>query len=310
MDALRAKFALAENAETTLEANPGTVSLRYLQKLRQIGFNRLSFGVQSAHPRDLHLLERTHDFYDVIRAVRWARQAEFKNLSLDLIFGLPEQPLSRWQETVKRALDLHPEHLSLYALTIEQGTPLGHWAARGLVPLPDPDLAADMYAWAREFLAANGFVHYEISNWAQPGRACLHNLQYWRNLPYFGAGAGAHGYIEKKRYANVLGIQAYLRRLHKPTVRFPAAVSRREITRDEAMQETMMLGLRLTEEGVSEDAFAMRFGAAMQDVFSREINELLSLGLLEWVEKENTRILRLTSHAYFLSNRVFRCFVD
>ena len=310
MDALRAKFTWSSNIEISLEANPGTVSATYLQALRQMGFTRISFGVQSAHPADLHLLERTHDFWEVIRAVKWARQAGFENLSLDLIFGLPEQPLSRWQDTVKRALELHPEHLSLYALTIESGTPLGHWAARGLVPLPDSDLAADMYVWASEFLAQNGYIQYEISNWAKAGRACRHNLQYWRNLPYFGFGAGAHGYIDRIRYANVLSIPAYLRRLQKPSSRFPAAVSRKEISRREAMQETMMLGLRLTEEGVAEDAFAARYGETMSAVFSAEIEELLALGLVEWAGEPKKRRLRLSPHAYFLSNQVFRRFVN
>ena len=138
--------------ETSLEANPGTVTLDSLRDLRRIGFNRISFGVQSAHPDELRQLERIHDFFDVIQSVKWARQAGFDNLNLDLIYGLPEQTLSRWQDSLRRAVDLGPEHLSLYALTIEHGTPFGRWAARGLLPMPDPDLAADMYEWAGEYL--------------------------------------------------------------------------------------------------------------------------------------------------------------
>jgi oxygen-independent coproporphyrinogen-3 oxidase len=166
------------------------------------------------------MLERAHNFLDVIEAVTAARKAGFDRYSngvnLDLIYGLPEQTLSTWQTTVKRILDLHPEHISAYALTLEHGTPFGRWSAKGLLPLPDPDLAADMYEWASETLEANGYVQYEISNWAKdlgsngaeqtrnlyqnPSFACRHNLQYWRSLPYFAFGAGAHGYINGYRY--------------------------------------------------------------------------------------------------------------
>jgi len=165
--AIREKFDVLFNAETSLEANPGTISLAYLLDLRNLGFNRLSLGVQSAHADELRQLERSHNFCDVIEAVKWARMAGFDNLNLDLIYGLPEQTLSSWQDSLRRAVDLAPEHLSLYALTLEHGTPFGRWAARGRMPSPDPDLAADMYEWAGEYLAAQGYIQYEISNWAK-----------------------------------------------------------------------------------------------------------------------------------------------
>jgi oxygen-independent coproporphyrinogen-3 oxidase len=164
MDALRAAFTFIPNLEASLEANPGTTSLEFLHQIRAAGLNRLSFGVQSANPDELHLLERAHDFFDVIQSVKWARQAGFNNLNLDLIYGLPEQTLDRWQNTVKRIIDLHPEHVSAYALTLEYGTPFGRWSSKGLLPTPSPDLAADMYEWAGEYLEENGYVQYEISN--------------------------------------------------------------------------------------------------------------------------------------------------
>ncbi len=309
MDALRANFDLLPDAEISLEANPGTLSEKYLQELYSAGFNRISFGVQSAHPDDLLLLERIHDFLDVIESVKWARQAGFKNISLDLIFGLPEQSLQRWQNTLKSALNLNPEHLSIYALTIEEGTPFGHWAERGMLPLPDPDLAADMYEWASEFLAKNGYMQYEISNWAKPNRECLHNLQYWRNLPYLGFGAGAHGYATGTRYSNILGIQTYVKRLATSSAKkfplSPATFSYEKIDIETEMNEMMMLGLRLTQEGVSAKTFQIRFGRTLQDVFSEEIDKLITLGFLEW-QKE---ILRLTPRARLLGNQVFRRFV-
>ena len=309
MDALRANFDLLPDAEISLEANPGTLSEKYLQELYSAGFNRISFGVQSAHPDDLLLLERIHDFLDVIESVKWARQAGFKNISLDLVFGLPEQSLQRWQNTLKSALNLNPEHLSIYALTIEEGTPFGHWAERGMLPLPDPDLAADMYEWASEFLAKNGYMQYEISNWAKPNRECLHNLQYWRNLPYLGFGAGAHGYATGTRYSNILGIQTYVKRLATSSAKkfplSPATFSYEKIDIETEMNEMMMLGLRLTQEGVSAKTFQIRFGRTLQDVFSEEIDKLITLGFLEW-QKE---ILRLTPRARLLGNQVFRRFV-
>lgn len=327
---IRSSFNLAPEAEISLEANPGTVSLDALRDLRALGFNRLSLGVQSAHPDELRQLERIHDYFDVIEAVTWGRQAGFENLNLDLIFGLPEQSLERWQATVKLILGLHPEHLSLYALTVEHGTPYGRWARRGLMSLPDPDSAADMYEWAGEALDAEGFEQYEISNWAKPGWECRHNLQYWRGRPYLGFGAGAHGWAGGLRVANVLRIRNYIERMQTSLppskIHFPlspATMNQTSISRYVEMQETMMTGLRLTHEGVSAGDFADRFGIPMRDVFGRKIDELISLGLLEWVSDEPcegldpslrsgqafARLIRLTKRGRLLGNQVFMRFV-
>ncbi len=308
----------ADNVETSLEANPGTVTLVSLQGLRQAGFNRISFGVQSAHPEELRQLERIHDFFDVIESVKWARQAGFHNLNLDLIYGLPEQTLPRWQDSVRRAVDLNPEHLSLYALTIEPETPFGRWAERGLLPLPDPDLAADMYEWVSDYLEGQGYEQYEISNWARPGFQCRHNLQYWRNEPYLGFGAGAHGCANGLRISNVLRIKTYIEHMtgsrQIPSLNFPlspATVTQTHISLRVEMQETLMLGLRLTRAGVSGEIFQARFGAELPEVFGKEIDELVKLGLLEWVEpvSEVSRVLRLTRRGRLMGNQVFMRFV-
>src|SRR5512142_1518812 len=223
LDAIRACFRLDEGAEVTIEANPGTVTKAGLSELRQAGINRISFGAQSANGEELRMLERAHSFLEVMEAVTSARSAGFDNLSLDLIYGLPAQQLATWQTTVRRVLDLRPEHLSAYALTLEHGTPFGRWSSRGLMSAPDPDAAADMYEWASDAFAAVGYEQYEISNWArnvqpmrgslEPALACRHNLQYWRALPYLGLGAGAHGYANGYRYSNVLRIKTYIERL-------------------------------------------------------------------------------------------------
>lgn len=330
MDALRATFALASDLEATIEANPGTTSPEFLHQIRAAGINRLSFGVQSANPDELHMLERAHDFFDVIESVKWARQAGFDNLNLDLIFGLPEQTLVRWQNTVKRIVDLGPEHISMYALTLEHGTPFGRWSARGLLPTPSPDLAADMYEWADEFLVLNGYVQYEISNWAknvERSYECRHNLQYWRNLPYLGFGAGAHGFANDIRYSNVLRIKTYIERMSdapysKADSRIsnfefpltPAVVNHHFLTQREQMQETMLTGLRLTHEGVSDAAFRERFGMGIAEAFPKEVKELLRLGLLEWTKETSeagaaSEVLRLTKHGRLLGNQAFMRFV-
>jgi oxygen-independent coproporphyrinogen-3 oxidase len=306
-------FHLTSDAEISLEANPGTVTLDSLSDLHSLGFNRISLGVQSANPFELRQLERTHDYFDVIDAVSWARRAGFDNLNLDLIFGLPEQTMALWQNSIKLVLDLLPEHLSLYALTVEHGTPFGRWAEHGLLSVPDPDAAADMYEWAGDTLESAGFEQYEISNWAHSGRKCLHNLQYWRNLPYLGFGAGAHGCANGLRISNVLRIKTYLDHLQpgrsfaNSTFPFsPATVNQTPISKRVEMQETMMTGLRLTHEGVSADGFAARFGVQMHDVFREEVDELIGFELLEWAGP----VLRLTKHGRLLGNQVFMRFVD
>ncbi len=331
--ALREAFRLTPDCEITLEANPGTVDAHYLAGLRALGVNRLSFGVQSSHAWELKLLDRLHTFEDVVAAVRLARAAGFdrgsRGLNLDLIFALPHQTLERWQATVLRALDLEPEHLSLYALSLENGTPLRSWVQRGLLPIPDPDLAAEMYTYASETLAARGYRQYEISNWSldvgspapEAGRTssgirsltsdfrCRHNLQYWRNLPYLGFGAGAHGSAAGWRYSNVLAPAAYIARLRDGAPQdfpfSPAAVDRLRVSREDAMGETMMLGMRLVGEGVSETGFQARFGVGLEAAFGRPLRHLRALGLIAW----DAGGARLTPGGRLLGNRVFREFV-
>jgi oxygen-independent coproporphyrinogen-3 oxidase len=343
-------FSLSD-PEITIEANPGTVSLSDLRDMRSLGINRISFGVQSANPFELRMLERQHSYFDVVNAVTWARKAGFDNLNLDLIYGLPLQTLDDWSATLKLALGLAPEHFSLYALTMEHGTPFGRWSARGLMPVPDPDLAADMYEWAEETLEAAGYQQYEISNWAvdrrprtvddpsstvysipfgdrPPSRACVHNLQYWRGLPYLAAGAGAHGYVNGYRYSNVLRIKTYIDRLVTDLWSLvtdfpltPATVNHHRQTLQDDMGEFMLTGLRLTREGVSAQTFRERFGQEMNDVFGNEIKDLIRLGLLEWVDSplppeegagevpHSGMRARLTRRGRLLGNQVFMRFV-
>jgi len=307
-------FDLRAEGEITLEANPGTVNLRYLQDIQALGINRISFGMQSSHPDDLRLLERQHNHLDVIQAVAWAREADIQNISLDLIFGLPGQSYERWQSILQQADGLSPEHLSLHALTIEHGTPLYKRWGKGLIPLVDEDLAADMYEFGMEYLEQAGFVQYEISNWARSDPegglyACTHNMHYWSGLPYFGFGAGAHGFVYGHRSMNIGGIKPYIERciMGKP-IHFPGGPSNRRLIAIDPftqMQEMMMVGLRLTLTGVSDDDFQARFGKPMTTVFGEEISRLEKTGLIEWIGNN----LRLTRRGRMLGNQVFMQFV-
>ncbi len=304
-----------------MEANPGTLTKLYLSDLVSLGINRLSLGVQSTHTAELRLLERQHTFLDVLQSVTWARQAGLNNLNLDLIFGIPEQELDSWQCTIKLVTDLAPEHLSLYALTIEQGTPLAYWVDHGLLPKPDTDQAADMYEWVMEWLPAQGWNQYEISNWARDDTAgksfaCVHNLQYWRNLAYLGFGAGAHGYAEKVRTENVLSPITYIQCFKEFSSiegfafpRTPATRSLLPVDRTAEIAETMMMGLRLVEDGISDLAFTNRFGSSLEAVFHEPITRLSTQGLVEWFQRGEDRSLRLTPRGRLLGNRVFIEFI-
>lgn len=307
-------FKLSKSAEITLEANPGTVDRAYLADLNRIGVSRVSFGMQSSHPAELKLLDRLHDFPEVIHAVRDARLAGFDNINLDLIYGLPGQGMVHWQATVRRALELGPDHLSMYSLSLEYGTPMRHWVLGGLLPAPNPDLAAEMYEWADAELGRAGFRAYEISNWARRTdegalRVCRHNLHVWRNLPYLGFGAGAHGFAAGWRYANVRSPNAYIERIaHGGRMAFPCSPAvdwRESVDSQQNIENTMILGLRLVEEGVSKQAFALRTGRSLESVYGETIEGLRGDGLIDWQEER----LRLTRRGRLLGNQVFSRFL-
>jgi putative oxygen-independent coproporphyrinogen III oxidase len=207
---LRHDYAFAPDAEVTIEANPDTVDPTKLEGLLEAGFARLSMGAQSFDPRVLASLERLHDPASVRRAMHEARAAGFANVNLDLIYGADGERIESWDRTLREAVDLAPEHVSAYALTIEPSTPLGRKVQHGAVPPPDPDLQADMFELACEVLGDAGYQHYEVSNWAKPGFACAHNLGYWERRPYLGLGAGAHSYRDDRRWWNVRPPEEYL----------------------------------------------------------------------------------------------------
>ena len=318
LSSLHDAYFITEDCEISLEANPGTISKEYLAGLFSLGFNRLSLGVQSTDTFDLARLDRIHSIEDVLSGIYHARQAGFSNLNLDLIFGQPWQTLESWENSLRRAINLDPEHFSLYSLIIEPGTALDAWYQKGLIAMQDQDLEADMYESAMDLLAKAGYEQYEISNWAKNSAVkdfrCRHNLQYWTNRPYFGFGAGAHGYVEGMRTVNPPQIEDYIYRVmnfplqHERKRLFPAAISISEVDQNTQMRDFMMLGLRLVQEGVSVEVFAEEFGQDMTAVFEKEIDLLVKQGLIEWVQGGFNR-LRLTKRGIFVANQVFMHFV-
>ena len=322
MATISGSFALQDDAEITLEANPGDFTPDKLRHFLDAGVNRLSIGAQSFDDDLLSLLGRRHSADDAVEAYRMAHDAGFDDVSIDLMYGLPHQTIDHWRDTLARTGDLHPPHVSLYALTLEGGTPMENSVALGTLPTPDPDLAADMYAMAERDLGALGYRHYEISNWAADGKLGLHNIVYWRNEPYLGVGPGAHSSLAQHRFSNLKPPREYIKRLQDPSgsttalegvsedahaaIRSMPVVDTIEfIDRCLEMAETMMLGLRL-DTGVSVSEFETRFGASLLDVYRDELDELQPTGLVETVDGS----IRLTDKGRFLSNEVFVRFFD
>jgi oxygen-independent coproporphyrinogen-3 oxidase len=302
------QFSVEGSAEVTSEANPGTITLDYLHALHDLGVNRLSLGAQSFDETELAMLGRIHEAKDIDQTAEWARAAGFDNLNLDLIYGLPGQILDTWVHSLRRALTLEPEHISLYCLTVEEGTPLYNQVMTGGLSTPDPDLAADMYELADEWLAGAGYQQYEISNWSRLGYQCAHNLVYWRNCPYLGLGAGAHSSLGGRRWWNVRPVHTYIERMIEDVGTpwpSPAAQDGEVIDRTLEMAETMILGLRLTQAGVAESDFRQRFGVSLEEAYSDVIRDMQRLGLLMWTDGR----LCLTRRGRLLGNQVFAEFL-
>ena len=299
---LKLRFAVAPEAEISTEANPGTVDAAKLRALRQAGFNRLSLGVQSFSDDALRLLGRAHSAEEAKQAVAAARAAGFENLGLDLIYGLPGQTVTGWREDVEQALALRPDHLSAYGLSLEEGTPLAGEVQCGRLPTPEEGPYADMFELTHEMLTAAGYRHYEISNYALPGRECRHNRKYWAGDEYLGLGSSAHSHRGGLRWNNLPTPAVYTEWLSRgllPVERADALSARARVG------EMLMLGLR-TAEGVSEQAVAARTGLSPQVVYGDAIAELCEQGLL--IAEEGR--LWIPEEKWLLSNEVLAAFVE
>ena len=295
--ACRNAFAVDEEAEITLEANPGTLSFEQLKGLSAAGINRLSLGSQSFDAKLLETLGRIHTANEIVQALNNARAAGFTSINLDLMFGLPGQTMHQWKTTLDRALDLHPEHFSLYSLIIEEGTLFYTWTNEGRIIPGDEDLCADMYEYADERLQTEGYENYEISNWALPGHQSRHNLTYWQNLPYLGMGAGAHSLFGGRRFSNILDPQEYITLLK--TQQRPEAESEL-IDRVQEMSETAFLGLR-TAQGLHLPTFEERFAEPFSQFVGMRLRTVEEAGLLE----QEHDWIRLSKRGRLLGNEVF-----
>ncbi|MFC4766339.1 radical SAM family heme chaperone HemW [Effusibacillus consociatus] len=301
MNILNRFFRLAEGAEISVEANPGTVNLEKLRVLKEGGANRLSFGVQSFHDPILKKLGRLHDSLTVYHSYEKARQAGFSSINLDLMFGLPGQTIPIFEDSLRRIVELQPEHISAYSLKVEEGTPFAIWQERGKLQLPPEEEDLAMYQLLMDTLEAHGYQMYEISNFAKKDHDCRHNQVYWRNEPYLAAGAGAHGYVNDVRYVIQSSVPGYIETClsgKRPVV------EREEIPAEIQREDTMILGLRMIR-GVEHARFKERHGVDMHNVFGREIERFVQEGLLT----DNAEAVCLTKKALPIANEVFSGFL-
>jgi oxygen-independent coproporphyrinogen-3 oxidase len=288
---LRACFALRRDAEVTVEVNPDSLTAEKLAAFRKHGANRLSIGFQSLHDGHLRRLGRVHRARTALRSFSLAREAGFENISVDLMYAIPEQSLADWRRTIRRVTQLRPEHVSAYALTLEEGTPMQQDVAEGRVSLPSEDAVLAMADVGIELLEGAGYEHYEVSNFALPGRRSRHNQMYWRMEDCIGLGAGAHGYLDGCRWGNVGDPLEYMKRVRAGDD--PAAF-RETLPPKKALGEALMLGLRM-REGVELLQLQERFGIDPREHYEKELEDLQRLGLIELSDKR-LRVRRAGLH--------------
>jgi oxygen-independent coproporphyrinogen-3 oxidase len=296
LEAIGTRWAVRPDAEVTVECNPGDADLEKLRAFRRAGVNRLSIGVQSLDDRYLELLGRRHSAETAREAAGWARQAGF-NFNLDFMFGLPDQTLEHWDSTLQQAIREEPDHLSCYLLTVDERVPLGRDVARGRLTLPEDDDLAAMYDLTRSRLASAGYRQYEISNWAKPGRACRHNLTYWRDEAWIGLGAGAASSYGGRRWKNSPALERYIGSVEATGI--AASVEDEQPDLATRMLDFLSLGLRL-REGVSLATFRERFGHEALAVLGETGDWLLQTGLLSLRDDR----LQLDAERQFVINEI------
>ena len=288
--AIKARNGLTADCEITLEANPDSVTQEKLSAYLAAGFNRVSFGMQSAQSHVLAVLDRTHNPANVKRAVDMARAAGFESISVDLIYGTPGESLEDWRSTVTEALSLDIDHISAYALIVETGTKLAAQIKRGELTMPNDDLMADMYLLVDQMCNDAGLNWYELSNWAKPGKECLHNIAYWKSANWWGLGPGAHSHVDAKRFWNVKHPTAYKQKLFAGES--PIADSE-ELTAEQLRDESIMLAIR------------MRTGLAISlltDSAKENLEAYKSSGHLELIEGA----FQLTAQGRLIADRLVR----
>ncbi len=295
------EFDVTSSAEITTEANPATVDGKELEVLKNAGFNRISVGVQSFSLKELEYLERTHNVDEIYLIMEKAREAGFENLSLDLMFSLPNQSLSNWERNLKLAIDLNPEHISAYNLTIEPGTRFYKYQDRGDLVMPSEDSQLSQFQTTIEILSNAGYNHYEISNYSKSGRECQHNILYWENGEYLGLGAGATSYLNGVRHKNYNLPAHYIKEVQ---TNGSAVQSEEKLNKKQSIGETLMLGLRM-RSGVDLNKFEQRFNVSIQSAYDDIINKLMKNNLISLEDN----YLTLTDKGLILADTVILEFI-
>lgn len=301
MEAVFANWEVRADAEITTEANPGTLDGRMAAALKQMGFNRLSMGVQAWQNRLLRELGRIHSREVFLENYQAVREAGFTNVNVDLMFALPQQSMADWQETVRQIVALEPEHISAYSLILEEGTPFYERYEKGLLQPAEEELDREMYHWAVDYFAEQGYGQYEISNFAKEGKQSLHNRIYWQAEEYLGMGLGAHSFLDGERFHTPYVLEDYIAAKGQLSL---LKEETERITEQDAWAEFMFLGLRLTE-GVTFQRFRERFGRDMEEIYGEQLQELVREELLE----RDAAGIRLTRRGIDVSNVVFEKFL-
>lgn len=297
MRTLQEQFFFCEDAEVTIEANPGTVDLEKLTIYRNVGINRLSLGLQSTDAEELKLLGRIHSYEEFLKSYEWAREAGFSNINIDLMFAIPGQTGEAWRQHLYQVAELNPEHISAYSLIIEEGTPF----AEQNLDLPDEDTEYQMYEDTAEILERYGYRQYEISNYAKQGYMCRHNAGYWQRREYLGFGLGASSLYGGMRFSNTHQMQEYLKESRNPDqIRKDVTV----LSRNERIEEFMFLGFRMTE-GISEKKFEENFDVRLMDVYGDILQKYEETGFMEHIETK----WRLTRKGIHVSNHILADFL-
>lgn len=293
------RFNTENLKEFTVEANPGTFDSEILSILKQLGANRLSIGLQAVQDKHLKNLGRIHTWADFKKGYKLARKTGFGNINVDLIFGIPDQTLDEWKESLKAVVDLEPEHISCYSLIVEENTEFHKRYEKSQLNLPDEETEMDMYRYSLEFLEKHGYKQYEISNFARPGKECRHNLIYWNLEEYLGCGAAAHSYLNGKRWSNCDEIEGYIESIKRNPVKEVY-----ENTKEDEIEEFIFMGLRKIT-GISIKDFETRFGENIFNIYGNVIDKYLENSLIEISEGH----IKLTAKGIEVSNTVMSDFI-
>ncbi|QZY56537.1 radical SAM family heme chaperone HemW [Crassaminicella profunda] len=301
LETIHSNFHINKKLEFSIESNPGTINKDNLNYYLKNNINRLSMGLQAWQNDHLKSLGRIHNKEEFLKNFLLAREIGFENINIDLMFGLPNQTLNQWEETLYNVIQLNPEHISSYSLKIEENTEFYRLYEKGILKLPSEELDRRMYHFAMDYLLDYGYKHYEISNFAKEEKECIHNKIYWNNEEYIGFGLGAHSYFNKNRFSNTMIMEKYINNIHK---KLSPCEGKESISRKDEIAETMFLGLRMMR-GINIKEFKERFGCTPFKIYSEEILKFKKLGLLS----TDDQYIRLTRRGIDLSNQVFVSFL-